>query len=358
MKKVLIAALVAASSPALAGTYSGVYVFGDSLSDRGNLAETGFLQKSAGQVVVQNYPNPPSNHDSFTNGPVAVQVLANSYGLNADPSVFVTGFKDVNNLFGGASYVPGTNYAVAGATAAAAPPAGGVPGANLPQQIGAYGAFSAGKADPSALYVLFAGGNDVRNAALTANNTTGPVNVTAGVTAEVNGLQTLEAEGAKNFLVVNVPDVGNIPEFQTFNPTKAAAATAYSQSYDAQLLAGVSGAAKPAGTTIVQFDLYAYANQIQAAAKAGLLPITDTTDYCYTTTPLSAATTAACGPGGANIGSLYFWDPIHPTGYVQGLWGQAFAEALAGTPITVPVPAPAGAALAGLLAMAWYRRRA
>lgn len=357
MNKVLLAALLLASGPALSATYSAVYVFGDSLSDRGNLAETGYLQ-TLNNLPVNNYPNPPSNHDSFTNGPVAVQVLANSYGVNADPSVFVTGFKDVNNLFGGASYVPGTNYSVAGATAAASPPAGGIPGANLPQQVGAYGSYSSNKADPSALYVLFAGGNDVRNAALTANNTTGPTNVTAGVTAEVNALQTLEAAGGKNFLVVNVPDVGNIPEFQVFNPTKAAAATAYSQSYNTQLAAGVNGVAKPVGTTVVQFDLYQYANQIQAEAKAGLLPITNTTDYCYTGAPLSAATTAVCGPNAANISTLYFWDPIHPTGYVQGLWGQAFAEALAGTPITIPVPAPAGAAFAGLLAMAWMRRRA
>ena len=123
MKLVLIATMLAVSVPAVAAPYSNIFVFGDSLSDRGNLAETGFLQTSAG-LPVTNYPDPPSNHDSFTNGPVAVQVLAQSYGLTADPSVFVTGFKDVNGLFGGLSYVPGTNYAVAGATSAAAPAAG------------------------------------------------------------------------------------------------------------------------------------------------------------------------------------------------------------------------------------------
>lgn len=357
MKPALLAALLLASGPALSATYSGIYVFGDSLSDRGNLAETGFVQTSVGYPLI-NYPNPPSNHDSFTNGPVAVQVLAQSFGLNADPSVFVTGFKDVNNLFGGLSYVPGTNYAVANATAAAAPPAGGVPGANLPQQVGAYGSFSGGKADAAALYVLFAGGNDVRNAALSGKSRTGPASVTAGVNAEVTALQTLETAGARKFLVVNVPDVGNIPEFQKENPTKAAAATTYSQQFDTQLAAGIAGVVNPAGTTIVQFDLYSFANAIQAAALAGKLPITNTTDFCYTQAPIGTATTTACGPGAVNIDQLYFWDHIHPTGYVQNLWGQGFAQALAGTPLTLPVPAPAGAAVAGLLAMAWMRRRA
>ena len=346
MNKVLLAALLLTSSPAFSATYSAVYVFGDSLSDRGNLAEAYYKT---------NAPNPPSDHDSFTNGPVAAQVLAQTYGLNADPSLFVTGFKDVYGLFGGASYVPGTNYAVAGATAAAAPMPGGIPGANLPQQVGAFGAYVSLKADQNALYVVFTGGNDVRNAAKAG---TGAPAVSAGVNAELTALQTLQSDGARKFLVVNVPDVGNIPEFQVANPSKAAIATTYSQQYDTELASGLAAATNVTGTTIVQFDLYQYANRIQAAANAGLLPITNTTDYCYTNTPLSAATTAACGSNAANIGQLYFWDAIHPTGYVQGLWGQAFAEALAGTPITLPVPAPAGAAIVGLMAMTMWRRRA
>ncbi len=58
----LVAAL--ASSSASAGPYTSEYVFGDSLSDNGNLAE----------LYHQNFPNPPSYHDSFTNGPVAAAV--------------------------------------------------------------------------------------------------------------------------------------------------------------------------------------------------------------------------------------------------------------------------------------------
>ena len=354
MNKVLLAALLLASTPALSATYSGIYVFGDSLSDRGNLAETGAIQTAYGQPI-NNYPNPPSNHDSFTNGPVAAQVLAQSYGLNADPSLFVTGFTDVHGLFGGLSYVPGTNYAVAGATAAAAPTFGGIPNANLPQQVVAFGFKSGGVADAGALYVLFTGGNDVRNAAL---HNTGASAVTDGVNAELTAIQTLEGEGARKFLVVNVPDVGNIPEFQISNASKAAAATAYSQQYDTQLASGLAAATNVVGTTIVQFDLYSFTGRIQTAALAGQLPINNTTDYCYSQAPLAATTTAACGTGAANIGQLYFWDQIHPTGYVQNLWGVAFAEALAGTPLTLPVPAPAGAALAGLVGMMMMRRRA
>ncbi len=350
MTKAAILALAAAiaAGPAHAAAYTAAYVFGDSLSDRGNLAETGLLQKAYGVPVTSNYPDPPSNHDSFTNGPVAVQLLAKSMGLNADPSLFVTAFKDVNGLFGGASYVPGTNYAVAGATAAAVPPvAGGVPGANLPNQITAYTAFAKSMADPNALYIVFIGGNDVRNAAL---NGTGVPAVTLGVTAEINAIQTLIAEGARKFLVVNVPDVGNIPEFQVKNPTLAANATAYSQNYDTQLAAGVASLAAPSGTSITSFDLYGFSNQIQADAKAGLLTIKNTTDYCYTTTPILATTTAACGPNAQNINSLYFWDAIHPTAEVQAIWASGFGQALAGQTPTVPLDVPAPGATAVVLA--------
>ena len=334
-----------------ATTYDNVYVFGDSLSDRGNLAETGFLQTLAGQSIA-NYPNPPSNHDSFTNGPVAVSLLANSYGLAADPSLWVTGFKDVHGLFGGLSYVPGTNYAVAGATSqlqevggtGSTPPSG----INLPSQIAAYNAATGNLADPNALYTVFIGGNDVRNAALNGNGTT---QIPAGVQAEVAAVQTLVTEGARNLLVVNVPNVGIIPEFAQDNPAEAAAATNYSMLYDTDLATSLNSLNNPAGTRVTQFDLYSYNAQI--VANAAQLGFTNTTDRCYTATPLFTGTTSQCGPGAVNIDQFFYWDSIHPTGRVQALDALGFEAALAGeaNPSPVPEPASLAALLTGVLAL-------
>ena len=186
-----------------------MYVFGDSLSDRGNLA-----------AILGQFPNPPSYHDSFTNGPVSAERLAVALGLTADPSLWVTG-----------RLTPaGTNYAVAGATASLMAP-GGPTEINLPEQIGAYNAYSGGVADPNALYYIDIGGNDVRNAALytTGPTTGGNAAITAGVDAEMGAIETLVSEGARNFLIVNVPNVGVIPEFTQQNPGDAANATMYSQ---------------------------------------------------------------------------------------------------------------------------------
>ena len=51
-------------------------MFGDSLSDNGNLAEL---------LRTGNFPDPPSFDDSFTNGPVAVASLAQHLGLSLTP---------------------------------------------------------------------------------------------------------------------------------------------------------------------------------------------------------------------------------------------------------------------------------
>jgi phospholipase/lecithinase/hemolysin len=94
-------ALAACVSSALLGgstaqaSFSAEYVFGDSLSDNGNLAS-----------VEGAFPDPPSFDNGFTNGPVAVQLLAQSLGLSANASLWLTGPP------------AGTNYAVGGATAA------------------------------------------------------------------------------------------------------------------------------------------------------------------------------------------------------------------------------------------------
>lgn len=323
--------------PVAALPYSAEYVFGDSLSDNGNLAEVLFNA---------NFPNPPSYHDSFTNGPVATQLLANSLGLQLAPSLWVTGFTDQYHLFG-PGFTPGTNYAVAGATSALPPGASPI---SLAVQVGAYASVNTA-ADPAALYVIMIGGNDVRRAArLTTGAASQTAAVAAGVQAELTAIQSLAALGARNFFVVNVPNVGVIPEFAMGDPANAPAATQLSQQYDSLLASGIGGLALP-GRKITQFDLYGFnANILANAASYGL---TDKTDPCYINTPISAATSPQCGPSAQNIGSFAYWDAIHPTAQVQALWASGFEAAL-GVP-EPPSAALIGGALFGILALGWGR---
>ena len=66
-----------ASGLASADSFSRLYVFGDSLSDTGNAAS-----------VVNDLP-PPYYKNRFSNGPVAVEVLAKKLGLSADASLYL-----------------------------------------------------------------------------------------------------------------------------------------------------------------------------------------------------------------------------------------------------------------------------
>lgn len=350
MRSLLLASAVALGciGTAQAAPYTADYIFGDSLSDRGNLAD----------ILGHNFPSPPFFHDSFTNGPTAVQVMAQKMGLTEDPSLFATGFSDTHGL----GLTPGTNYAVAGATAGTT---NGVPGANLPNQVAAFLIQSGGSASASALYTLFIGGNDVRTAAHIGN----PSLVLTGVVSETAAINTLYGAGARNFLIVNVPDVGAIPEFQLGYSSQVQAAHDGSIAYDQALassVASLSGADQAGSFKL--FDFYSFNNGL--LANPGSLGITNTTTPCYTsysgvtTANTGFTTSAACGPVDpttgqpANISSLFYWDAIHPTAQVQQAIGNAlYAFEIA--PNTASVPEPASLALlgAGVIGTAVVARR-
>ncbi len=127
--------LFAVGGSAQAG-FSNAYILGDSLSDAGNLAAV------PGYEFLLAYPY----DDGFSNGPRAVEVLA---GISRPVcrSVIASGWPDL-----------GTNYAVAGARAA------GDEVIDLGAQLSVMLFDQAGSLPSDALYVVFIGGNDIRDA--------------------------------------------------------------------------------------------------------------------------------------------------------------------------------------------------
>ena len=212
----------------IAGPYDAEYVFGDSLSDNGNLAA----------ALGTNFPDPPSYHDSFTNGPVSVQLLAQSLGLSLNPSLWTT-------LHPPSRRERTTPWP---ARPVRRQPAMGRRPSACRSRLEPSASTAAERRIKTPCTSIMIGGNDVRDAALYQTGTDATDAITAGVQTEVQEIKVLSGEGAKDFLVVNVPNVGIIPEFAQDNPGDAANATAYSISYDSQLSAGLEGLGLPRAT--------------------------------------------------------------------------------------------------------------
>lgn len=186
-----------------AGPYSDLIIFGDSLSDTGNVLA----------LTTAFTPNPfpvyPAAPGRFSNGPVWTEVLAAGLGLPA-------GAQPANLLFTGAAVVPigapgGGNYAYGGARTGLGGSAGATTGlfGQLINWNGApFGTTLTRAADPDALYVLMAGANDLRDARSTGDATL----VADAASNVVNAMALLAQAGARHFLISNLPDLGKTPE--------------------------------------------------------------------------------------------------------------------------------------------------
>jgi phospholipase/lecithinase/hemolysin len=197
--------------PSIAGSYDKIFVFGDSLSDSGNLATLASF-KFLNDLPYQN---------GFTNGPTAVVELAKL--LKAPP---LTPSLYLLNT------ISGTNFAVAGARAA------GDNLIDLNTQVGAFLSSQAGNAPNDALYILFIGGNDIRDMR-DASDIKAVYSILKKATQNIsNNLSLLIASGAKHIMVVNSPDIGNLPETKALaanNPNLIRRASLFTQAYNKSL---------------------------------------------------------------------------------------------------------------------------
>jgi outer membrane lipase/esterase len=310
------------SLPAFADPYSGLFVFGDSLSDVGNNALAGLF--APGQVVTGNTYVPTSAYGpagTYSNGLVWASYFASMIGVPLTPSL-----------------AGGGDYAFGGATT-------GTPGVgpggfpySLLTQTGMYLGATGGHASADALYVVAGGGNDARNAvaAIAATPAQAPAIAAAAAAAYANHsgaiVDSLQAAGAQHIVVWNTPNIGVTP-----------ALTALGASGLGSFVAGTMNAAlalRLAGETdVTTFDIYGFGSML--AANPAAYGFTDATD--------------ACGAvAGANCSQYEYWDGIHPTTTAH----LAIAEALFAA--VTPVPEPATWALmgAGLLGVVLQRRRA
>jgi phospholipase/lecithinase/hemolysin len=323
MKRLLavltLAAAAALPLPALAALtqLGNLFVFGDSLSDGGN---SGLLTQQAAGVV---FPPPPYAGGRYTNGLTAVEYLWNGYNPG-NPGGFTP------------SLAGGTNYAIGGATTGvenwntkttSVPPVlqpafTDLSAANELQQFKQFLA-NGGTFDPAtSLFVVWLFPNDIfwLNGTGTLptpipNSPGGTDVVSNGIANIVTLVQTLDALGARNFLVPNLPDPAKTPDYLN-NPSAAAALTQLTFLFNSNLKAQLNLLDANLPAKIVQFDVDAALGDIIATPSA--FGFTNVTEKCVDNLV----------NGGCNPGSWLFWDGVHPTTYAHSILGAGFRAAV------------------------------
>lgn len=280
-----VVGLVGVSSPACAA-FSGLQVFGDSLSDDGNL-----------QALV-GYPGAPYFFGRFSNGPVAAEYLAAGLGLGAS--------QYGNHAFGGATTGLG----------------GRVPGTGLLSQVNSFAAsLGSNSADSGALFLVWAGANDFLQAPAMQPVQTTIANAVGNLATAIS---TLHAKGARNFLLPLLPDLGATPRAlaaDSVQPGTAAGLSFVSGLFNTALMQTYGSlAASWTDEKFYYFDTVSAQHLTLAQAAANGV---NTTEACYIegVKPLCA---------GYGLGHYYF-DDIHPSTFTH----QALA---AGMLAAVPEP--------------------
>lgn len=284
---------LSAALPAAAAPYTSITFFGDSLSDTGNLylATGGAQPPSAGG---------PYFNGAFSDGPLWVQNLAGYLGLPNASNPYLTG---------------GSNYAYAGARTGSSTTPPGV----LAQVLGLWGPTHA-TADTTGLYVVVAGGNDLRDArsAFTTNSAADQAGRQAAAQASINNLifaiNTLAARGVRNILLANMPDLGNTPEAAFLG------LVAPSADVSARFNTLVGGMASYASLTLgMNVDLLDLAG-ITAAVRNDALT---NRGLNYGITNVSLPCAGFTFSAGASCSVSAFSDALHPSAVMGRLVSQA-----------------------------------
>ena len=165
-----------------------------------------------------------------------------------------------------------------------------------------------------ARYVIWIGTNDARDA-LGAGN---PRILDASVRAIATHIALLATEGARRFLIVNVPDLGLVPSITRLPDPMPARASDVSLAYNRALseaLDSVEPGVKALGGEIVRVDSFIILNDFVA----------NPADYGFANVTESCLIMGTRGNFHRGVPSRFlFWDGIHRTAAGH----QAFADAV------------------------------
>ena len=267
------AAACAVSTAATAQEYDRLVVFGDSLSDNGNLFN------ATGGVA----PAAPFVDGRFSTGPVFTELL----GFNA------------GRFTEGAPVTGSVNYAFGGSRTDAV----ASPGPGMQTQLGAY-LGAGGRFDSSDLVSVLGGANNIFQGIAAAGASPNPVGAidALGLSAAsdiVGIVGTIANAGAGTVLVTNLPKLSLTPAFS--GTPGAPLADRGVTTFNSALATGLAGVATAnPSANIITMDLFKIGDTL--AGNPGAFGIGNVTGSCFAEAP------ANCDSGG-----YFYTDGVHPT---------------------------------------------
>ena len=295
---------------AMASNFSQFYVFGDSLSDTGNVFNaTGGLENLESAFP----PNPPYSEGRFSNGDIWVDFVGDEIGLT--PTQFIPTpanipTEGINFALGGSS--SGLNNAF-------------FPDLPLPGVLGQVGLFTQTlqannqKADPNALYTVWGGANDYLFAGVTdPNQTVGNLS---------NAVGALTQAGAKNIAVFNLSDLGQTP-FAIANGISPQL-TQLTLAHNAALEQALGGLSASTDANIIHVDINSLFNRI--VANPGEFGFTQNPAIPCVVGDFNNISSVCDNPD-----EFIFFDAVHPSSKSHRLVADATLSAIKHE--TVPEP--------------------
>jgi outer membrane lipase/esterase len=275
------AVALACSAAPVSAQWSNFIFFGDSLTDAGTYI-----------------PVVPPGVGRFTTNPdlVWAQVLGARYGFTITPA-----------------NQGGTDYAQGGARLALLPgfPNNPPTATALPISSQVAQQIAAG-IDPNAVYALWGGGNDIlvqlglaQAGVITSAQAQAAVILAA--TQYVQQVAALQAAGAQNIIVFNLPDIGQTPAGRAGGAAASAQLSAITGLYNSTVQAGLNAL----GGNVLRVDIGAFFAEI-LANPAAFGFANATTPACGTTPSLLCSPANLVTPN-ANQ-TFVFADGVHPTG--------------------------------------------
>jgi len=262
--------------------FNNLVIFGDSLTDVGNI------------YIKEGFPFPPYFKGRYSNGPVWIEYLANTLALPTPKASLAGGF---NYAYGGAR----SGYGISDDICCT----GVFTCCTYSRGIDGHGLFSGNqtvdylsnhKPNANTLVVIWIGANDIFAQCPIATSM-------ANIAVQVS---LLIANGAKYFLILNMPDLGIAPVYHG-TPFQNIA-TGAALLFNAGLTTTISVLkANYSGVTFYTPDLFALSSDISFIQERGALDI----NHCALslTNPNNASSPIIIS---SNVSIVAWWDRDHP----------------------------------------------